>query len=396
MIPPTDDSPEQLRAEIQRLQEQIAVLAACAEAPSHSAEFALQAPPIWFNAISDAVIVTDASRHIQQWNHAAEHIYGWTATAMIGQSVSDVLPIVRYIDLALLDLNESLLHLIGYTRDEIVGLSWRTLAIFGDRDVMSEMALQVRTTGRVQNQQAILRTKQGELRTILFSCEPLVLDNQDCFISTCVDITERVYAQELLRRTADRLATMRAIDQAILKLHAPTTIANAVVANMDTLIPCQYASVMLYDPITASGQLLTVRSDLPRSMPTGMQFPLPLDDFPIGFRHGMPWVEHNLQNAEQATPIPAIVAVIATSQIHSLISIPLLIEWNLIGTLNLAATLPGVFTDEHITIAQEIGDMLSIALHNARLIESFQQELAARMRAEVALTAEHERVVRLG
>ncbi len=41
--------------------------------------------------VSDAVIVTDASYHIQSWNKAAERIYGWRAEETTGRSVLEVL-----------------------------------------------------------------------------------------------------------------------------------------------------------------------------------------------------------------------------------------------------------------------------------------------------------------
>jgi PAS domain S-box-containing protein len=305
------------------------------------------------------------------------------------------LAINRISDGCFLDVNESFLHLIGYTHAEIVGKSWQTLEIFGDPGIIGEIEFQIHSTGRVQNQQIILRTKHGKLRTVLFSAEPLVLEQQECFISTCVNITERVRAQELVRRTADRLATIRGIDQAILKLHAPATIANAVVANIRTLIPCQHASVMLYDPASAQAQILTFWSELPVALPINQPFPLQADELPDGFLHGAPWIAPDLLNDVTADHTHPMLAAITPAPIGALLSIPLLVEWQMIGTLNLAATQPGAFTDEHVTIAQEIGDMLAIALHNARLVESLQQELAARARAEIALTTEHARVVRL-
>lgn len=41
--------------------------------------------------ISDAVIATDNEFHIQSWNRAAEHVYGWKAEEVIGKTVRDVL-----------------------------------------------------------------------------------------------------------------------------------------------------------------------------------------------------------------------------------------------------------------------------------------------------------------
>jgi PAS domain S-box-containing protein len=42
-------------------------------------------------SVSDAVIATDMDFRIQSWNHAAEKIYGWSATETIGKSVNEIL-----------------------------------------------------------------------------------------------------------------------------------------------------------------------------------------------------------------------------------------------------------------------------------------------------------------
>jgi diguanylate cyclase (GGDEF)-like protein/PAS domain S-box-containing protein len=42
-------------------------------------------------AVSDAIIVTDASFRIESWNHAAAALYGWTAAEVLGRRVSDVI-----------------------------------------------------------------------------------------------------------------------------------------------------------------------------------------------------------------------------------------------------------------------------------------------------------------
>ncbi len=94
--PSPDETLAQLRAENQRLRAQISALTERVEAVS-PAGFAPDEPPIWFDAVSDAIIVTDATWHIQAWNLAAEQIYGWPRAAVIGQSLCTTLVVVRYI-----------------------------------------------------------------------------------------------------------------------------------------------------------------------------------------------------------------------------------------------------------------------------------------------------------
>lgn len=53
--------------------------------------------PDWFDAVSDAIFVTDADWQIQQWNRAAEQIYGWPRVETIGRPISAIIAVVRYL-----------------------------------------------------------------------------------------------------------------------------------------------------------------------------------------------------------------------------------------------------------------------------------------------------------
>ena len=46
----------------------------------------------------DAVIVVDGGKIIIYWNESAERIYGWYSDEVIGLSVSEIIPALKYID----------------------------------------------------------------------------------------------------------------------------------------------------------------------------------------------------------------------------------------------------------------------------------------------------------
>ena len=49
-------------------------------------------------SLGHAVIATDASGAIRFWNHAAEQLYGWSASEVIGQDVTTVTPVASTVD----------------------------------------------------------------------------------------------------------------------------------------------------------------------------------------------------------------------------------------------------------------------------------------------------------
>ena len=81
-------SHEQPQNELQQLRDTIAAL----EARLHSS---LAHP--WLDDVNDAVIVLDASRRIQEWNRAAEQIYGFARAEAAGQSIRSLIPVVRFV-----------------------------------------------------------------------------------------------------------------------------------------------------------------------------------------------------------------------------------------------------------------------------------------------------------
>ena len=111
---------EQLRAENQFLRAQHTAMMARAEVTALIAEFDTYGQPIWFDAVSDAIFVTDFNLQIQHWNRAAEQIYGWPRTEVIGRPVMELIPALHHVDG---QSNTSLLHTVmttGAWRGEIV------------------------------------------------------------------------------------------------------------------------------------------------------------------------------------------------------------------------------------------------------------------------------------
>jgi signal transduction histidine kinase len=70
---------------------------------------------------------------------------------------------------------------------------------------------------------------------------------------------------------------------------------------------------------------------------------------------------------------------------RSYLAVPLFIQDELVGTLNLESTRARAFTPDHITIAIELAASLAVAIRQARLYERAQQEITERMQAESTL-----------
>jgi PAS domain S-box-containing protein len=95
-----------------------------------------------------------------------------------------------------LDINDSFLRLAGYSREEVIGRSAVEMGVWptpGDRDRLIQM---LREQGSVRNMESGVRTRQGELRSVLISAEIITLRGVDRLLTLTYDITDRKRAEQ--------------------------------------------------------------------------------------------------------------------------------------------------------------------------------------------------------
>ena len=189
--------------------------------------------------------------------------------------------------------------------------------------------------------------------------------------------------EEALRHYADRLETLRELDQAILAARSPETIAVAAVSRIRRLMPCQRVVVI---EITEAGDVkelaaetsgeigLNANVDVYREMFEG-QFLATLNK---GLVQGI----NDLAARAQRSPTQQI---LYEEGVRSFVVVPLYLRDELIGTLHLESAYPGVFTSDHVDAATEVATLLAVAIRQARLYERAWREIAERKRVEAAL-----------
>jgi len=106
----------------------------------------------------------------------------------------------RTSDGAYLDANPGFLRLTGYGREELLGSTSRELGFFTESQ-RRQLTRDIREHGGLKDQEMVFRTKNGELRTILFSINPVTVRGEACYVATMVDITGRKLAEEALRHS---------------------------------------------------------------------------------------------------------------------------------------------------------------------------------------------------
>ncbi|PZV00140.1 MAG: hypothetical protein DCF32_18025, partial [Leptolyngbya sp.] len=113
----------------------------------------------------------------------------------------------------LLDVNHSLLEFFGYHRDEMVGRTAIELNLWVDLSQRRVYRTLLEQQDRVRNLEIQVKTKGGEVKTVLLSAEAQALEGQDCLIVTHRDITDRHRAEAALRQSQQRLALAQRLAQ---------------------------------------------------------------------------------------------------------------------------------------------------------------------------------------
>jgi len=103
----------------------------------------------------------------------------------------DCYTISRKKDGRYIEANEAFFKTSGYSRDEIIGRSSLDIGIWADPLQRDQMIERMEKEGGLRNVETRQRTKSGEMRTLLCSCDLITLKGVECIILIKHDITSR-------------------------------------------------------------------------------------------------------------------------------------------------------------------------------------------------------------
>jgi PAS domain S-box-containing protein len=99
-----------------------------------------------------------------------------------------------------LDVNETFLRDLGYTRTEVIGQTYADLGLVADPEDEAAIRAELSQNGYVYARECRFRTKSAGLVTFLASLSIVAIDGRQCVLSSFVDMTEakQVHAEKLL------------------------------------------------------------------------------------------------------------------------------------------------------------------------------------------------------
>ncbi|RJR16048.1 MAG: PAS domain S-box protein [Nitrospiraceae bacterium] len=97
-----------------------------------------------------------------------------------------------------IEVNDAFLENSGYNREEVIGRESKELHIWTDPAEMERVMGLLREDGIVSNYELSLRTKAGDVITVLWSAELIDIQGSPCVLAVALDITDRKKLEEQL------------------------------------------------------------------------------------------------------------------------------------------------------------------------------------------------------
>ena len=112
------------------------------------------------------------------------------------------------IDRKYVDINNSFLNTLGYTREEIIGKTALELNLIHEDDILlfQKAGKRMYEKGSMENLEVRIRTKSGEIRTGLFSGLFIENHGEKFGLTVMIDVTQRKYYENMLVENADNIA----------------------------------------------------------------------------------------------------------------------------------------------------------------------------------------------
>lgn len=277
-------------------------------------------------------------------------------------------PILIYRGTKWVYANSAATDLSGYTLDELLSMNFWDF-------VHPEMQEQIRERGlaRLRGEPVPPRyevkiiNKFGEELWIDYTATLIELEGQPAVLVLAHNITDLKRMQESLVRYSKRLELLRAIDRSILEAKPIEEIVGLTFAYTRQLIPCKRVAI-----VQTNWDKMEIEF--------WIEDPAVGEVFKSALKFSLKGLIEILQLLQKGEPIyipdvsalgelPSIFQAIWDPTIRSLISVPIRLNGNLVGTLNIGSERPNAFLQEHVEIVTEVSHQLAIAFLQARLRE---------------------------
>jgi PAS domain S-box-containing protein len=277
-------------------------------------------------------------------------------------------------------VNDAWLHLIGYTRAEVIGNTPTGLNIWSDAEESQFILQELKATGSIRNKEQLLYTRAGELRNVLLSAEILEFNRQPHVLCFIYDITAlKQTQQDLEKRVSERaheLAVLHEIAGVVTQSLDLKEILNAALIKARQLMQMEVGTAYsLEDTEGTDEEKLLVMIAI-----HGLSAEFPQR---VGARRVRGTAIQVAAEAQQPVvwlvsnyPDMRVREALQLEGVEQVINVPLFAKGRLVGAFNLGTRNPRLITPEEMSLLSSIGRQIAIAVENARLYDQAEQSAA--------------------
>ncbi|MDB5059411.1 MAG: domain S-box, partial [Chloroflexi bacterium] len=317
----------------------------------------------------DAITTASLDGILQSWNAGAERLFGYTAAEAIGRPAAILEPPDRPREIA-------------------------------------DILMRLKEGERISNFETVRVAKTGSTIDISLAVSPVIDDTGRIIGASSIDrdITERKQAQreaEHARRVAEELAQLREerareaqamadVGASISSVLEPSELYHRVLEQVARIVPCDYADIRGYE----DGWVTSIASwGEPCYAPGTRLFPL-VDDQGRWLPSAHDKVVYVSDTNEEANWI-AVPPRNEEAHVRSMITVPLIVDDEPIGSFTVSSRTPNFYSDHHIQLVTALAGRAMQALRNARLFAAEQEraraaEELAQVQNDFVAAASHE------
>jgi PAS domain S-box-containing protein len=296
------------------------------------------------NTATDAIILTDDEQHISLFNPAAERMFGWTAEAINGQPITQLIPRLDT------DQCTEMLNASAEISDTPAG---EYLQCTGQRQDKTQFPIEV-SLGRFEQ------------------------DRRKVLTITIRDTTRRKQAEAEIERRVQQLASLAQIGQAVTTRLDQDEVLQAVIDQVMLRLAAEGVSVLL---VANSTELVFAAvNGASADKLRGTHMPANAGIAGEVLRTGQ---AQRVRSVEDRARIYRAVENISYYHAQDVVAVPLKLGSEVLGVMEAVHSQTYVFTDDDLRLLESAGSWAAIAIGNARQ----HQRLQRRLRESEAMAA---------
>lgn len=283
---------------------------------------------------------------------------------------------------AILDINQKMCEMYGYTREELLHLDIGAISLgkhpYTQKEALKRIKRAAKGTPQLFEWRA--KDKSGHLFWVEMNMRLATVGGQEQLLVAVRNITERKHAEEEIRRRNTELAILNQIGQALSQLVEPAEMLELIFNMIGQAVDNRNLFIALYDEATQQITFPIYTINGQRHEATSRAFGDGLTEHVLRTKTPL-LIPANLDAITEELGI----SVIGTKS-RCFLAAPMLIGDNAIGVIAIQDyENENVYKDNHVELLMTIASQAAGALENARLYQHAQQEIAERERAEEVL-----------